>query len=444
MGKMNSEERITDTLRPEGYIQRLIDTRLDFLLDAFGAVEITGSKWCGKTWTGLAHARSVARLDDSIVLARAEEAPETALRGASPHLIDEWQELPLVWDEVRRTVDERANRPGQFILTGSTRLKIEGGEPPQRQEVHHSGAGRIKRVSMWPMTLVEEGLSNGTVSLARLFEGEFEPAENPTTIEQIAEWACRGGWPANIGRPYEVAAETAISHLESLYDVSIPRMGLSASTAAELVTALALNLAQAATLSTLAHDMAHGDDERLPVRSTIERYLDALHRLFIVYDVDGWDAPLRSKARARTKPKRYFVDPSLAAVVLRATPARLMDDMQTLGNLFETLVMRDLNAFVSTYSGIGNTVRYYRDQYGLEVDAILEVDGKWGALEIKLSEAKVDEAARALLRLRDKAKQNPLARIAEPAFLAVVVGSGSVAYQRRDGVYVIPAATLTA
>ena len=190
--------------------------------------------------------------------------------------------------------------------------------------------------------------------------------------------------------------------------------------------------------------MAQGDEDRLPARTTVERYLDALQRLFIIYDVNGWSAPLRSKARARVKPKRYFVDPSLAAIALHATPARLMDDMQALGNLFETLVMRDLNAFVSTYSGIGNEVRYYRDQAGLEADAILEVDGRWAALEIKLSEAKVDAAADALLRLAAKAAENPLARVSDPAFLAVLVGSGSVAYQRQDGVYVIPVATLTA
>ncbi len=435
---------IGQTLRPEGYLPRLIDDRLDFLLETFGAVEITGSKWCGKTWTALTHAQSATRLDDSAAFARAVEAPETALRGSEPHLIDEWQELPVVWDEVRRTVDEQANRAGQFILTGSTRLKVEGDELPQRREVHHSGAGRIKRVSMWPMSLVEEGVSNGKVSLKALFEGAFEGAECDTSLDDVAEWCCRGGWPANVGRPYEMAAETAASHLESLYDVSIPRMGLRSATASSLVTALALNLAQPATMATLAKDMAQGDEDRLPARTTVERYLDALQRLFIIYDVNGWSAPLRSKARARVKPKRYFVDPSLAAIALHATPARLMDDMQALGNLFETLVMRDLNAFVSTYSGIGNEVRYYRDQAGLEADAILEVDGRWAALEIKLSEAKVDAAADALLRLAAKAAENPLARVSDPAFLAVLVGSGSVAYQRQDGVYVIPVATLTA
>ncbi len=432
------------TLVPEGYIPRLIDDRLDFLLDTFGAVEVTGSKWCGKTWTSLAHSRSVTRLDDSIALARATEAPETALRGDAPHLIDEWQELPLMWDEVRRAVDERANQSGQYILTGSTRLKVEDDDSPHKREVHHSGAGRIKRVGMWPMTLAEAGLSSGAVSLSSLLQGEFHGAECDTDIEEIAEWCCHGGWPANVGRSYEQAAETAASHLESLYDVSIPRMRLNPKTASRLVAALARNLAQAATLETLAKDMAHGDESSLPARTTVERYLDALRRLFVIYDVGGWSAPLRSKARARIKPKRYFADPSIAAVALRSTPSRLMDDMQTLGNLFETLVMRDLNAFVSTYRGMGNEVRYYRDQNGLEADAIVEVDGRWGAIEVKLSEAKADAAADALLRLKEKACKNPKARIDPPAFLAVVVGSGSVAYRRKDGVLVIPVATLTA
>lgn len=432
------------TLAPEGYIPRLIDERLSFLLEAFGAVEITGSKWCGKTWTGLAHARSVTRLDESNTYARAVEAPETALLGDEPHLIDEWQELPLIWDEVRRRVDQEANRPGEFILTGSTRLKIENDAQSGRREVHHSGAGRIKRVSMWPMTLAEEGVSNGLVSLKGLFDGEFREAECDSRLEDVAQWCCRGGWPANVGRPYEVAVETAASHLESLFDVSIPRMGLDPQTASSLVMALALNLAQAPTTKTLAADMAHGDEGSMPARSTIERYLDALRRLFIVHDVNGWSAPLRAKARTRVKPKRYFVDPSLAAVALRATPTRLMEDMQTLGSLFETLVMRDLSAFVSTYAGMGNEVRYYRDDAGLEADAIVEVDGRWAAIEVKLSEARADAAADALVRLEKKVLANPQARIGRPAFLAVLVGRGSVAYRRKDGVYVIPVATLTA
>lgn len=444
MISMRDERSPEKTLIPEGYLPRLIDKRLEFLLDAFGAIEITGSKWCGKTWTALAHARSAAHLDDGVVLARAEEAPKTALVGKEPHLIDEWQEMPAVWDEVRRAVDENANIPGQFILTGSTRLKIENDRKNPRKEVHHSGAGRIKRVSMWPMTLVEEGLSNGAVSLSALFDGNFAEAECDTKMNDIAHWCCRGGWPANVGKPYELAVETAVSHLESLYDVSIPRMGLNPNTASEMVTALALNLAQAVTTSTLIKDMSRGDEEKPVARSTIERYLDALRRLFIIYDVSGWSAPLRSKARARIKPKRYFVDSSLAAVALHATPSRLMEDMQTLGTLFETLIMRDLNSFVSTYSGIGNEVRYYRDQFGLEVDAIIEKAGRWAGIEIKLSETKVDRAADSLLRLKNKAMENPMARIGEPAFLAVIVGIGSVAYRRKDGVYVIPAATLTA
>lgn len=307
---------------------------------------------------------------------RAEEAPETVLIGKEPHVIDEWQEMPSIWDEVRRTIDERANTPGQFILTGSTRLKIEPEKKNSRKEVHHSGAGRIKRVSMWPMTLAEEGLSNGAVSLSGLFEEKFESAECDTNLHDVALWCCRGGWPANVGKPYEVAMETAASHLESLYDISIPRMGLSASTASELVTALALNLAQAATFSTLAKDMGRDDEDKQAARTTIERYLDALRRLFIIYEVRGWDTPLRSKARARVKPKRYFVDPSLAAIALHATPSRLMNDLQTLRNLFETLVIRDISAFVSSWSGIDNEVRYYRDQSGLEVDVIVEKDGQ--------------------------------------------------------------------
>lgn len=220
-------------------------------------------------------------------------------------------------------------------------------------------------------------------------------------------------------------------------------MGLNPSVAEKLLKALAIHLAQATTIQALRRDAGGEGDEAAVATSTVERYLDAFKRMFLIDEVPGWEPPLRAKARVRVKPKRYFADPSLAASLLRATPQRLLKDTQTLGNLFETLMMRDLNAMVHTLPGFGNGVSYYRDDKGLEVDAIVEVDGNWAGIEIKLSDAKVEEAARSLLRLRDKVLQNPRARNAEPAFLAVVVGRGDLAYRRPDGVYVIPAATLT-
>lgn len=433
------------TLKPHGYRPRHIDARLDTLLQTFGAVEVAGSKWCGKTWTAMAHAKSADRLDKKEAYERAALAPETALLGDRPHLVDEWQEVPAVWDAVRRAVDDASNEPGQFILTGSTKPKIKDGKDgdPANREVHHSGAGRIKRLRMWPMTLAEQGESTAEVSIRALFNGDFKPSRLETGLEDVARWCCRGGWPASVGKTDVAAFEMPVAYIESLLDVSIPRMGLSPATANALVNALALNLAQAATIETLAKDMAGGDADALPARTTVERYLEALKRLFFIDEVPGWEPPMRSKARVRVKPKRYFADPSLAAATLHATPKRLMDDMQTLGNLFETLVMRDLNAFLATYPGLGNRLGYYRDDKGLEVDAVMEMDGRWAGIEIKLSDTKVEEGARSLLNLKEKVLSNPAARNAGPAFLAVVVGRGDMAYRRPDGVHVIPAATLT-
>lgn len=431
------------TLTPEGYLPRHVDARLDTLLETFGAVEITGSKWCGKTWTGRAHATSVERLDNREAFERVSLAPELALMGSAPHLIDEWQEVPAIWDEVRRAIDDSGSVPGQFILTGSSRPKTVSMEGEARGGVHHSGAGRIKRLRMWPMTLAEQGISSGRVRLHELFEGRFEPSRRETSLEEVARWCCRGGWPANLKRSDEAAAEIAGSYIENTLDVSIPAMELNPSVAEKLLKALAIHLGQATTIQTLRRDASGEGDEAAVATSTVERYLDAFKRMFLIDEVPGWEPPLRAKARVRVKPKRYFADPSLAAPLLRATPQRLLKDTQTLGNLFETLMMRDLNAMAHTLPGFGNGVSYYRDDKGLEVDAIVEVDGNWAGIEIKLSDAKVEEAARSLLRLRDKVLQNPRARNAEPAFLAVVVGRGDLAYRRPDGVYVIPAATLT-
>lgn len=219
--------------------------------------------------------------------------------------------------------------------------------------------------------------------------------------------------------------------------------GRMLATAMSLMRALALNESQAATYKTLAKDMALGEDSTL-VRETIASYLELFERLHLIENLAGWEPPMRAKARVRVKPKRYFVDPSLAAALMGATPSRLLKDMQTLGLLFENLVLRDLRVFLSCYSGLGNEIHYYRDDKGLEVDAIVESGGRWAGIEIKLSDTKVDEGAKNLLALRDKMAENPAAHNAEPAFLAVVVGKGSLAYKRPDGVYVIPAALLGA
>lgn len=425
------------TLEPKGYRPRLIEERLDALLAAFGCVEITGPKWCGKTWTALSRARSVTRLDARAEREAAEVDPALALIGEPPHLVDEWQEVPEVWDVARRMVDDSAGARGILLLTGSTALPPSG-----RERVRHSGAGRIARVSMRPMALAESGESTGRVSLAALLDGRgLEPCRAETTVADVARWCCRGGWPANLGVPDGPAAETAAQYVRAALDVNVMEEGRSPATAMALLRALAMNASQAPTLGTLSRD-AGGEDG--PTPPTVRAYLDLFDRLYLTEPLSGWGPPMRSKARVRTKPKRYFADPSLPAALLGATPEGLLRDTQTLGALFETLVVRDLRAFLSSYPGAGNALSYYRDEKGLEVDCIVESGGRWGAIEVKLSDSKADAAAASLLALRDLVLANPAARGREPAFLAVVVGKGSLAYRRPDGVFVVPAALLGA
>lgn len=425
------------TLAPSGYRPRLIEERLDALLDSFGCVEITGPKWCGKTWTAMTRAASMTRLDEPAQRAAAELDPSLALVGETPHLVDEWQEVPEVWDAARRYVDSSGNMRGRLLLTGSTSLAKD-----ERSRVRHSGTGRIARLSMRPMTLCELGESSAQVSLKALLGGESCPhASSSAGLEDVARWCCRGGWPANLELSDAAAAETALQYIQSVLDVNVVDEKRSPATALALLRALALNESQAVTYKTLAKDMGEGDE---PDVDTIAAYLELFSRLKLTEDLCGWEPPMRSKARVRVKPKRYFCDPSLATALLGATPQRLLTDTQTLGMLFENLVLRDLRVFLSTYAGLGNGVFYYRDDAGLEVDAIIEHAGRWAGIEVKLSDSKADEGAQNLLALREKLLANPAARNAEPTFLAVVVGRGSIAYTRDDGVMVIPVATLTA
>lgn len=425
-------------LTPRGYKPRLIEGRLDALMESFGCVEINGPKWCGKTWTARTRCASMTKLDEPAEREAAQMDPSLALMGDTPHLVDEWQEVPEVWDAARRFGDDSGNQRGALLLTGSTALKAG-----EREKVRHSGTGRIARLSMRPMALCESGEGEAKVSLRALLSGEeLRPARKETGLANVARWCCRGGWPANIGLSDEAAAETASQYIQSVLDVNVIEDGRSPEMALALLRAMAMNISQAVTYKTLIKDASDGVSG--PDVDTVAAYLDLFDRLKLTEGLHGWEPPMRSKARVRVKPKRYFCDPSLAAALLGATPQKLLRDTQTLGMLFENLVIRDLHVFLSTYSGLGNELHYYRDDQGLEVDAIIEYGGLWGGVEVKLSDTKADEGAASLKKLRDKMTANPAARNAEPAFLAVVVGRGNLAYTRDDGVMVIPAALLGA
>ena len=419
-------------LKPRGYMPRIVDGQLSHMLETFGAVEVAGTMWCGKTWTSLAYGESVTRIGLAGPRTTAEADPSMALLGARPHVIDEWQDVPAIWDEVRAAVDASGNAPGSFVLTGSSE--------PRKDRVHHSGAGRIAKLRMRTMTLSELGISSGAVSLAGLFEGRFEPQLVQQPLLPLAHVVCKGGWPALAGRDVG-SAEYLDAYFDALFGVSIPRKGLSGLESRRVALSLARNLGTAAKLATIATDAHLGEADSKSAANKAAAHIAALEELYVVEQVTGWDAPIRSKTRLRTKPKRYFADPSLAASLLQVTPERLLQDGQLFGLLFESLCMHDLSVYASALEGAqADPVHYYRDSDGLEVDAVIELrDGRWAAFEVKLGENQVESAAASLNRLARKVAANPAARNPAPEFLAVVVGAGEYArFDRELGVYVLP------
>ena len=420
------------SLKPDGYLPRIADAGVSRLLDEFGAVEIVGPMWCGKTWTSLSFASSVTRIGREAERSLARADPTTALVGEQPHAIDEWQDVPSIWDEVRYRIDETGNRSGQFILTGSSE--------PNKDRLQHGGAGRIATYRMSTMTLVETGESSGAISLAGLFGGRFEPQLAHQRLEPYARMICRGGWPALRSRATGTG-DYVSSYLDALFAASIARRGLDGRVARRVAQSLARNSGKAVKFSTVAADAGISGASPKASASVASSYVSELVRLYVVDEVGGWDAPIRSRSRLRTKPKRYFADSSLAVSLLGITQERLMSDGQLFGLLFESLAMHDLRVYASALPGApADSLHYYRDSDGLEVDAIIELtDGRWAGIEVKLGEDKLGEAITSLDRLRRKVARNPMARNPAPAFMAVLVGAGELArYDKDADVYVIP------
>jgi len=429
------------TLRNSRYKDRLLDRRLEKHLRAFGAVEIVGCMWCGKTWMAEAHGESVINLSNAGIRSLIEADNSLAFKGGKPHVIDEWQEIPSLWDETRLAVDAAAGERGLFILTGSS--------TPKKEETIHSGTGRISRIHLRPMSLSETGDSDNSVSLSGLFDGSFSIARVQTSLNDIAGFICKGGWPGALYLEPDDAELIPNQYMDTLIS-SIGRKGWANEyRLRRFLVSMARNIGQAVTYQTIASDIAEGDNDNkseLVSRQQIEALLNVFKERFIIEDLCGWDAPIRSKSRVRVKPKRCFVDPSLTAALLGAGKDRLLQDGQLLGKLFEELCLRDLRIYASYMDlALPDAVKYYRDSDNLEVDAIIELrDGRWAGIEIKLSENKVAEGINNLLRLSNKIASNPLARNPEPAFMAVLVGKTEFCRRTPEGVYVIPCTSLTA
>lgn len=395
-----------------------------------GAVLLEGPKACGKTVTARRQAASEVLLD--VDRARREAAaidPSLILGGATPRLLDEWQLVPSLWNHVRRAVDDRG-QPGQFILTGSA--------VPADDVTRHTGAGRVSRVRMRPLSLFEMGHSTGHVSLARLLAGDNPAgAESTHTLPDLARLTARGGWPLGLDLPLPAALRSVRNYLNEVERSDVQRVdGVARDPrrVARVLRAYARHVGTEAALTTITAD-AHGADGTVH-RETVTDHLAALERLWVIEEQPAWSPHLRSRARLRSASRRHFVDPSLAVAALRGSADRLLADVAWFGTLFESLVIRDLRVYSQPLDA---QVLHYRDNTGLEVDAVVEcADGRWGAFEIKLGSGGVDAAAATLSRFAAKVDQEANGA---PAFLGVITGTG-YAYRRSDGVLVVPIGTL--
>lgn len=419
-----------------GYMPRIADEILVRKLRSKGAVLITGPKWCGKTTTASRAASSAVCMkdpeqgDQNAMLAVA--APKRFLAGDTPRLIDEWQLAPSIWDSVRSEVDRRGEF-GQFILTGLA-------TPAGTSRIAHSGIGRITRISMRPMTLFESGDSSGQVSLKALFDGSAEvEGETDKGVEEIAFLVARGGWPRAVGSSNRVALQQAVDYLDNLVSMdyrSVDGVRRSKSSMRRLLSSCSRHISTEASLNVISADIAASEGGSMS-SETVSSYLNALRALSVVEDVEAWTPSLRSKTPIRTSSTRHFADPSIACAALGASPDDLMDDLKTLGSLFESMCVRDIRTYAER---LGGEVLHYRDKKNKEVDIVVRLrDGRYGLVETELSSGeRIDKSAETLCAVRDNLNTEAMG---EPSFLMVVT-SARYAYTRPDGVIVVPLATL--
>lgn len=419
----------------EDYRPRLIDNIIDSYLEAFGAVCVEGPKWCGKTWTSSYHCKSEIMLGnpDGNFQNRqlAQMSPSLVLEGETPRLIDEWQEVPQLWDAVRYKVDQSGNK-GQFILTGSA--------TPNHKGILHSGAGRIAKLRMRPMSLFESGNSSGDISLKDICEGRIEPKiSGEVDLRKLIDFIIRGGWPANQETTLKQAAYLPIQYIRAVLDDDVYRIDNVKRDKHKmelLLRSLARNEATTVTNKKLKNDIKEIDDEDIDVE-TVSAYLDVFQRLFLTDNQKPFEAKLRSSIRIKRAEKRHLSDPSLAAALLNATPEMLLNDLNTLGFLFEALCERDLKIYAESFDA---ELYHYQDYNNNEMDAVIAMpDGKWCGFEIKLGANQIDMAAENLIKIKNEIKAS--GGIA-PDSLCVICGLSNAAYQRPDGVFVVPITAL--
>lgn len=418
------------------YKPRILDTVVENYLKTFGAICIEGPKWCGKTWTSSFHSNSEIYITDPAGNFQNRQLamldPSLVLQGLYPRLIDEWQEVPSLWDAVRFEVDKTTEK-GKFILTGSA--------TPNHKGILHSGAGRIARLHMRPMSLYEAGKSDGSVSLKKLCSGNISPhLTGEVKLMDLIDYIIRGGWPNNQTLPLENAAILPKEYITAVISDDIERIdGIKRDRHKMelLLRSLARNESTTVTNKKLKDDIKDLDNEDIVVE-TVASYLDVLSRLFIIDNQKPFASRIRSSVRVKQAEKRHLADPSLACALLNATPQMLINDLNTLGFLFEALCERDLKIYAESF---GAELFHYQDYKNREIDAVISMpDGEWCAFEIKLGANQIDAAAENLLKIKKEIEADEDGKV--PAILCVLCGMSNAAYQRTDGVYVVPITSL--
>lgn len=421
------------------YKKRLADDVLRDKLEASGAVLVEGAKWCGKTTTSKQIAKSVLYMQEPAQkkqnLLMADTNPSLLLQGKVPRLIDEWQLAPKLWDAVRFEVDQRDDF-GQFILTGSA-------VPPDTSEISHSGTGRISRMLMRPMSLLESGESNGSVSLAELFNANYEVSSSvKSDIEELAFLICRGGWPKAIDKTVKVALQQAIDYYDAVVNSDISRVDdkeRNPERAKLLMRSYSRNIGSQAKFEEMRQDILGNDIDSFSI-DTLYDYLKALKKIFVIEDAPAWNPNLRSKTAIRNTDTRYFVDPSIATASMGLGPKDLINDLNTMGLFFENLCIRDLRIYAQT---IGGEIYHYRDRSGLECDAVVHLrNGSYGLVEIKLGGDKLIEEGATTLKKFERIIDTT--KMKTPSFKMILTGVGNYAFKRPDGILVVPIRSLGA
>jgi len=414
------------------YYKRCIENQIERALKSSGAVQISGPKFCGKTTTSMLYQKSMIRLNTDSVIQTAMINPKGVLLGDKPRLIDEWQMVPDIWNQIKADLDIEYQF-GKYIITGSS-------TPADKDKIYHSGAGRITTVKMRPMSLLESKESNGLVSLKDLFDnpdsfkGSFE---NEITLEDIAFLMCRGGWPLSILSDKQVSMDITKNYFDGLFVFANSKNEKFRNKKSEIfrmiIKSYARNISTECAVQTMIEDVKQSNERSMNAK-TFDEYLDALKDLYIIEDLPAWNPNIRSKTSIRTTPTRHFVDTSIALASLNVQPQELLNDFNSFGLFFEDFAVRDLTIYASS---LGGRLSHYRDNAGLECDAVMHLeDGRWGAIEIKLGGEKlIEDGAKSLNLFEEKIKNKSDEK--HPSFKMILTACG-MAYKRPDGIYVVP------